>query len=111
MSHSPVRPPPRFLRKKLGLNKAAFAPNALGTNGTIGRNTYQGVTRIGWDSGLHKEFPIREQFRAQFRFEVFNTLNHANFGLPSANMTSATFLRITTAGDPRILQLALRFTW
>jgi hypothetical protein len=85
--------------------------NNTGTNGNIGRNIFQGVTRIGWDSGLHKDFPIRERLKAQFRFEVFNTLNHANFGLANGNMTSANFLRITAAADPRILQLALRFSW
>jgi hypothetical protein len=48
---------------------------------------------------------------AQFRFEVFNTLNHANFGIPSGSLSSANFLRITSAADPRILQMALRFSW
>ncbi|MBV8819311.1 MAG: hypothetical protein JO022_13200, partial [Acidobacteriaceae bacterium] len=93
------------------LNAAAFAPNALGTFGDLGRNTFNGPSRVNWDSALHKDFPIRENFRAQFRLEVFNTLNHANFGLPTNTMNSANFLRITSAADPRILQLALRFTW
>ncbi len=93
------------------LSAAAFAQNALGTFGSIGRNTYTGPSRAGWDSGLHKDFPIKERLKAQFRFEVFNTLNHANFGLPNGTITSANFLRITSAGDPRILQLALRFNW
>jgi Carboxypeptidase regulatory-like domain/TonB-dependent Receptor Plug Domain len=93
------------------LNKLAFAQNALGTYGNIGRNTYFGPSRFGWDSGLHKDFAINERFKAQFRFEVFNTLNHTNFGLPSGSLTSANFLRITSAGDPRILQMALKFVW
>jgi hypothetical protein len=66
---------------------------------------------VTWDSGLHKDFSVHERLKAQFRFEVFNTLNHANFGLPAGSLSSATFLRITTAADPRILQLALRFSW
>ncbi len=93
------------------LNRLAFVQNALGTYGDIGRNTFFGPERAGWDSGLHKDFPITERVKAQFRFEVFNTLNHANFGLPNGTITSANFLRITSAGDPRILQLALRFLW
>ena len=93
------------------LNRLAFAQNALGTFGDIGRNTFTGPSRAGWDSGLHKDFPVKERLKAEFRFEVFNTLNHANFGLPNGNITSANFLRITSAGDPRILQLALRFNW
>jgi hypothetical protein len=93
------------------LNKAAFVANALGTFGNLGRNTFQGPSRVTWDSGLHKDFAVHERLKAQFRFEVFNTLNHANFGLPAGSLSSATFLRITTAADPRILQLALRFSW
>ena len=93
------------------LNKAAFAQNALGTFGDLGRNTFIGPGRAVWDSGLHKDFVMSERWKAQFRFEVFNTLNHPNFGLPNGSITSANFLRITTAGDPRILQVALRFTW
>jgi len=93
------------------LNKAAFAPNALGTYGNIGRNTYRGPGRALWDSGLSKDFPIHERLKAQFRFEAFNTLNHANFNLPTGGINSANFLKITSAGDPRILQMALRFAW
>jgi hypothetical protein len=93
------------------LNKAAFAANALGTSGNLGRNTFFGVGRSSWDSGLHKDFRINERLKSQFRYEVFNTLNHANFGLPAGSMTSANFLRITSAADPRIMQLALRFVW
>jgi len=43
------------------------------------------------------------------RFEMFNSLNHANFSNPAASRTSGTFMQITSASDPRILQLALRF--
>jgi hypothetical protein len=93
------------------LNKAAFAANALGTFGALGRNTFYGPGRANWDSGLHKNFAIHERLNAQFRFEVFNTLNHANFGIPSGSLSSANFLRITSAADPRILQMALRFSW
>ena len=42
---------------------------------------------------------------------MFNTLNHTRFGLPNGTITNANFLRITTAADPRILQVALRFNW
>jgi hypothetical protein len=93
------------------LNKLAFATNAPGTYGDIGRNTFFGPSLANWDSGLHKDFPINERFKAQFRYEVFNTLNHTNFGIPSGTLTSANFLRITSAGNPRIMQLALRLVW
>ena len=42
------------------LNKAAFAVNALGTYGVLGRNTYRGPGSFNLDYGLHKDFPVHE---------------------------------------------------
>ncbi|HUS07586.1 MAG TPA: TonB-dependent receptor plug domain-containing protein, partial [Bryobacteraceae bacterium] len=93
------------------LNKAAFAPNALGTFGNLGRNNFRGPGLINFDLGLHKNFRITERMNTQFRFETFNTFNRVNLGLPSASQSAGTFMRITTAGDPRILQFALRLSF
>ena len=68
----------------------------------------------GWvniDVGLSRSFPIREGHRVQLRFEFFNATNHANFSNPTGNITSADFGRILSAGDPRILQFALKYTF
>ena len=46
--------------------------------------------------------------RLQFRAEVFNVANHANFGLPVADLNSANFGRIFSAGPPRLMQFALK---
>ena len=40
----------------------------------------------------------------QFRAEFFNVFNNVHFSNPSTNFSSASFGRITGAGDPRILQ-------
>ncbi|MGH9338225.1 MAG: carboxypeptidase regulatory-like domain-containing protein [Acidobacteriota bacterium] len=93
------------------LNKDAFAPNALGTYGTLGRNTFRGPGHASVNLGLHKNFFITEEARAQFRFEMFNAFNRVNLSGPNSSMTSGNFMRITGAGDPRILQLALRLEW
>jgi outer membrane receptor protein involved in Fe transport len=89
---------------------SAFRPNALGTFGTSERNAVRGPGYAVLDVGLFKTFTFTDRFRVQLRAEAFNALNRANFGLPNSTMTSAAFGRITTAGDPRILQFALR-TW
>jgi hypothetical protein len=94
------------------LNKAAFAPNALGTFGNQGRNRFRGPGFANYDLGLHKNFRITERVTTQFRFETFNTFNRVNLNSPTTAQNSVTFMRITsTLGDPRILQFALRLSF
>jgi hypothetical protein len=88
---------------------SAFALPALGTFGSVGRNTLLGPGLQNLDAGLYKDIPIHESKKLQFRWEVFNSLNHANFANPNASFTSPNFGRILSAGSPRILQLALKF--
>jgi hypothetical protein len=45
----------------------------------------------------------------ELRLEVFNLLNNANFGAPAAQLGPASFGTITTALDPRVVQLAAKF--
>lgn len=89
-------------------NTSAYTVNALGTFGNSGRNTLVGPGFTSLNIGLHKNFSLRENVRLQFRAEAFNALNNVNLNLPSSNVSSSTFGRITSAGDPRILQFAVR---
>jgi hypothetical protein len=41
--------------------------------------------------------------------EAFNLLNTTNFGAPATQLGPASFGTITTALDPRLLQLAAKF--
>ena len=94
------------------LNKAAFAPNALGTFGNQGRNRFRGPGLANVDLGLHKNFRITERVNTQFRFETFNSFNKVNLNSPTSAQNSGNFMRITsTIGDPRILQFALRLSF
>jgi hypothetical protein len=47
----------------------------------------------------------------QFRWEIFNVINHVNLDPPSTAINSSTFGQITAAGSPRIMQLALKFAF
>src|SRR5690606_32283843 len=89
-------------------NRAAFAQNAEGTFGNSPRNFLRGPGDAVLDMALMKRFPLTEEVNFQFRWEMFNALNRPNFGNPNTNMTSGNFGRITSAGDPRIMQFALR---
>jgi len=90
-------------------NTAAFVQNPAGTFGNAGRNILRGDFRENLDVGAIKNFPITERHRLQFRGEFFNVTNHANLGNPNGNVSSPTFGRITGAGNPRVIQLALKY--
>jgi hypothetical protein len=93
------------------LAKNAFAPNPIGTIGTLGRNTFEGPGFANVDLGLAKHFRLTEHVTTTFRFETFNALNHPNLDIPTTSLSSGNFMRITNAYTPRILQFALRTTW
>jgi hypothetical protein len=95
-------------------NPAAFAANALGTFGTTQRNGYQGPPINSIDTGISKNFLIRERYNFQIRAEAFNTFNHVNFGLPNADPTSNTAGQITSTNannPPRVMQIAGKITF
>ena len=77
----------------------------------VHRNQFRGPGFASLDAGLFKKFVIHERLSATLRFEAFNALNHPNLTVPSASVTGSNFLKITSAYDPRILQLALRLAW
>ena len=92
-------------------NTAAFTRNATGTHGTGGRNQLRAPGMWNCDYSLFKNFSLRERAKVQFRSEFFNFFNHANFGAPNNSFINANFGRITTARDPRIVQLSLKVTF
>ena len=91
-------------------DKSAYAVPALGTQGTAGRNTVRGPGTQQINMSLSKRFPINRA-RVEFRAEIFNLLNHNNFGNPDANISNATVGTITTADDGRAAQFGLRLAW
>lgn len=93
------------------LNPAAFAQPATGTYGNMSPGTIQGPGFFGIDVSVTRKFPIRERMALEARAEAFNVLNHVNLLDPVTTLTSSTFGKIQTANDPRIMQLALKFTF
>jgi hypothetical protein len=73
----------------------------------------RGPSQNGFDASLFKGFQVREGFRAEFRLEAFNALNHPIWNVPGTTVTDpGTFGIIQTKGNQRReLQLALKFTF
>ena len=72
-----------------GLNPSAFVDPPVDPitgnpirQGTLGRNVLRGFGATQWDFSVHRDFPLRESVKLQFRAEMFNILNHPNFGPP-----------------------------
>ena len=100
--------------------------------GNLGRNALRGFGAIQWDFAVHRDFPIHESLHLQFRAEMFNALNHPNFGPPSgclgsfcsapfgisnqllsqnlsgSNLGGGGFSPLYQIGGPRSIQFALK---
>jgi outer membrane receptor protein involved in Fe transport len=102
--------------------------------GDLGRNALRGFGAAQWDFAVHRDFPIHESLRLQFRAEMFNVLNHPNFAPPigdlespqslnpqfglstemlgqylgGANVGGGGFNVLYQVGGPRSIQLALK---
>jgi hypothetical protein len=106
-------------------NPAAFIapPSASGFFGNVGRDTYVGPGLATWDFSVLKDTAIRERLSLQFRAEIFNLLNRANFNTPNlivftpptaTNLTglSGTAGAITsTSTTSRQVQFGLKLLW
>ncbi len=79
-----------------------------GQFGDAGRNIARGPAYTNVDLSLVRTFSLSARTRLQFRAEAFNIANHANFGLPVADLNSANFGRILSAGPPRLLQFGMK---
>lgn len=86
----------------------SFKVAQLGTFGNAGRNILRGPGTFNIDFSAHKNFRITERWNLQYRAEFFNVLNHTNLSNPGTSVTSGGFGRITGAGSPRIIQMALK---
>jgi hypothetical protein len=134
-----------------GINPAAFtnppttpagcvagvdSPCYPARQGDLGRNALRGFGVTQWDFAVHREFPIHELLKLQFRAEMFNVLNHPNFGPPNGQLgngvsggfgvSSSLFGQslstsgataagaqnpLYAVGGPRSIQLALKLTF
>jgi hypothetical protein len=126
-TRNPVRPfvNPDFTGKVITgnptqwFNPAAFLqpPNNSGFYGNLGRDTFIGPGLATWDFSVLKDTRIRERLSLQFRAEIFNLLNRANFNTPNLIVftpsgVSGTAGAITsTSTTSRQVQFGLKLKW
>jgi hypothetical protein len=101
--------------KKTGgfyLNYNQFQDPPLGqfNNGTQ-RTICCGPGLSDWDFSVHKKIAFSENRYFQFRAEIFNVFNHTNYSNPDGHYSDGAteFGKITEAGDPRLVQFALKY--
>jgi hypothetical protein len=104
------------------INPAAFASPALGSLSPMGRMNIPGAAFWQFDTAVSREFRLYESGTLEFRAEAFNVTNSLRPGisLPSLQAGASglgltfgtpTFGQVTSALDPRILQLAMKFSF
>jgi hypothetical protein len=104
-------------------NTGAFAYAPYGTFGTAPRyfSYLRGPGFQNWDTAIMKNWQIKESMRLQFRAELFNTFNHAQFYTPNTGYTgcdpnadqscNSSMGQITNAFPSRTVQIAGKFYW
>lgn len=93
------------------LNPAAFALPEPGTYSTDKPFTIVNPGTFQNNVSISRTFNLGGVRTVQLRWEIFNVINHVNLDGPQTALNSATFGQILSAGDPRIMQLAVKFAF
>jgi hypothetical protein len=91
------------------LRPANGAVGATYSFGNAGKGVIVGPSNATLDVSLVRNIQASERFKIQLRAEMFNALNHTNFGFPNVQADNPSFGRISTALDPRQSQFAVKF--
>jgi hypothetical protein len=93
-------------------DRTAFAPAAAFQYGNSGRHVLRSPGIATLDALVSRNFPIGERRRIEFRWELFNLTNTAQFGRPNLTVNIAQGGTITSTQIPnRQTQLGLRFVF
>lgn len=90
---------------------AAFAVPAQYTIGNAGRGILFGPGSVSMDAKIGKNWMIAERVRVEYRLEMFNFANKANFGTPNGTLNNTQVAAITSAADPRRVQMGMKLVF
>jgi hypothetical protein len=101
-----------------------LTPPAYGTIGNAGRGIFNGPNYYNVDLSVSKDWKLKERFGVQFRFELFNLFNRADFGAPTTDpskgfsghfgcscSTPDSSNPVLGSGGPRHIQFGLKLTY
>ena len=86
----------------------AFRTAPQFTLGNSSQNPVRGPGLRNLDVALIKRTSFKDRYVAEFRAELFNVTNTPPLGVPNTVHGSPAFGSITSAADPRVIQLALK---
>lgn len=92
-------------------NTKAFAAPKYGFFGDARNGVIRGPGYTSFNVALYKSWPVYRRLTAQFRAEAFNVANHPSFENVDTNLGDANYGHVTSAGDPRILELAMKLSF
>jgi hypothetical protein len=90
---------------------SAFTVPAQYTIGNAGRNILFGPGSRSMDVKIGKNWMLTEGTRLEFRMEMFNFTNTPNFGNPNGTLNNPQVGQITSAADPRRIQLGMKLVF
>jgi hypothetical protein len=101
------------------ITAGAFGSPVTGTFGNSGANSLLGPGYFQIDVSLSRRFILHENHSLEFRADAFNLLNGVNFSIPVTTLNSSNFGHITSditapgsaSGDPRIMQMSLKYAF
>jgi hypothetical protein len=99
-----------------------FSAPVIGTDGSLGRDTFRGPHQVNLDAAVSRSFPVGENRALSLRIEAFNATNKVNLYLPNSDLSLAlrpdktfsstsSFGKSTSAFDARSVQVSARFTF
>jgi hypothetical protein len=117
---NPVLGQPNQIAHFFNLNNIVIPLDPSQPYGNAGRDVARSMPFWQFDAALLKTFDVTERAKLQFRAEVFNLLNRANFLAPNSTCsawtaqgvcTTGSFGTITSTLDPRLIQLGLKLNF
>jgi outer membrane receptor protein involved in Fe transport len=90
---------------------SAFQAPEYGFFGDAKNGTIRGPGYTSINVSLYKTFPVYKRLNMQFRAEAFNALNHPNFQNVDTGVGDGAYGTITSAGNARVLEFAMKVLW